>query len=96
MKLVKVAAGCLNQTPLGWNTNKNNILVAIRQAREQGATLLCLPELCITGYGCEDMFLSPSVLGTASAVLGEMPSTCELRPEATRKRCRMESGSWKV
>ncbi len=30
MKLIKVAAGVLNQTPLDWQTNKANILAAIR------------------------------------------------------------------
>ena len=27
-----------------------------RAARAEGVTVLCLPELCITGYGCEDAF----------------------------------------
>ena len=63
MKLVKVAAATLNQTPLDWERNKKNILDAISEARSDGVGILCLPELCITGYGCEDMFLSPAVLG---------------------------------
>lgn len=76
MKLVKVAAATLNQTPLDWERNKKNILDAISEARSDGVGILCLPELCITGYGCEDMFLSPAVLGMALEVLGEiLPST---------------------
>ncbi|HMR05981.1 MAG TPA: nitrilase-related carbon-nitrogen hydrolase, partial [Polyangiaceae bacterium] len=76
MKLIKVAAATLNQTPLDWNGNATNIRAALDQARADGVGILCLPELCITGYGCEDMFLSPSVLATALDVLFELlPAT---------------------
>ncbi len=33
MKLLKLAAGVLNQTPLDWLGNRANILAAIEQAR---------------------------------------------------------------
>jgi len=56
---VVVSAGALNQLPLDWEGNRQRILQAIFQAHEQGAALLCLPELCISGYGCEDQFLAP-------------------------------------
>ncbi len=69
MKLLKVAAAALNQTPLDWESNLQNIIGAIETAREEGATMLCLPELCITGYGCEDAFHSPGVLETAKTFL---------------------------
>jgi NAD+ synthase (glutamine-hydrolysing) len=37
---------------------------------------LCLPELCITGYGCEDAFHSPGVQATATEALAEvLPAT---------------------
>lgn len=69
MKLVKVAAAALNQTPLDWDGNAANVLSAIDAAREKKVSILCLPELCITGYGCEDAFLSPGVRETALDVL---------------------------
>ncbi|MFO7905087.1 MAG: NAD(+) synthase [Planctomycetota bacterium] len=72
MKLLKVAAGVLNQTPLDWETNTANILSAIADAREQNTRILCLPELCITGYGCEDAFHAPGVQRTAREVLREI------------------------
>ncbi|HLV64796.1 MAG TPA: NAD(+) synthase [Polyangiaceae bacterium] len=76
MKLVKVAAATLNQTPLDWPTNARNIVEAIRAARERGVSILCLPELCITGYGCEDAFLAPNTERRALEVLGEiLPAT---------------------
>lgn len=60
MRYIKVAAVGLNQTPLDWENNQKNIINAIKKAREMGVNLLCFPELCISGYGCEDMFLSAS------------------------------------
>src|SRR5688572_11171774 len=77
MKLIKVAAATLNQTPLDWNQNHDNIVAAIEHARRQQVSLLCLPELCITGYGCEDMFLSPAVLDTAQEVLEAILPACK-------------------
>ena len=65
MKRIRLGAAILNQTPLDWVGNTDRILDAIQQARLQDVAVLCLPELCITGYGCEDMFLSPSVWRTA-------------------------------
>lgn len=65
MKLIRVAAGVLNQTPMDWYRNRANILSAFRQAREQSVSILCLPELCVTGYGCEDGFHSPGLHRTA-------------------------------
>ena len=76
MKLIKVASGVLNQTPLDWDGNKARILAAIDAAREQDGSVLCLPELCITGYGCEDAFFSGDVLRLAQEVLVEIaPAT---------------------
>jgi NAD+ synthase (glutamine-hydrolysing) len=72
MKLIKTAAAVLNQTPLDWDNNAANIRTAIEQARRSNITLLCLPELCITGYGCEDAFHSPGIQATAIEVLGEL------------------------
>lgn len=72
MKLIKVAAGVLNQTPIDWNGNLNNIRDAIEAARADGASLLCLPELCLTGYGCEDAFHSAGVRQSALDVLTEV------------------------
>jgi NAD+ synthase (glutamine-hydrolysing) len=58
MPRIKVAAGVLNQTPMAWESNTQNIINAIEDARRQEVSLLCLPEFCITGYGCEDYFFA--------------------------------------
>ena len=65
MQLLKVAAGVLNQIPLAWDHNKKNIIDAIAEAQRQHVSLLCLPELCITGYGCEDAFYSQNTIDQA-------------------------------
>jgi NAD+ synthase (glutamine-hydrolysing) len=69
MKLLKIAAAVLNQTPLDWEGNSARILGAIGAARDQGVSVLCLPELCISGYGCEDAFHSPATHRTAWEIL---------------------------
>jgi NAD+ synthase (glutamine-hydrolysing) len=57
---------------MGWAVNQRHIRAAVAAAREAGVGVLCLPELCITGYGCEDMFFSPGVLQTARELLPEL------------------------
>jgi len=69
MKLIKIAGAILNQTPLAWQENKQNIISAIRQAKSESINILCLPELCISGYGCEDMFLAPATAETSWEML---------------------------
>ena len=69
MRLIHVAAGALNQTPLDWEGNGERIRRAIRMARDRQASILCLPELCVTGYGCEDAFHAPGVHRTAAEML---------------------------
>jgi NAD+ synthase (glutamine-hydrolysing) len=56
---IVISAASLNQLPLDWEGNRFRILEAVSVAQKQGASLLCLPELCISGYGCEDQFLAP-------------------------------------
>ncbi len=55
---MRIAGAALNQTPLDWNRNTANIRQAIENAQAQGVELLLLPEMCLTGYGCEDLFLA--------------------------------------
>jgi NAD+ synthase (glutamine-hydrolysing) len=72
MSRLALAAAVLNQTPLDWDGNQRRIVEALRTARAQGVGLLCLPELCITGYGCEDAFHGPDVAVQAERVLLEL------------------------
>ncbi len=72
MKLIKVAAAVLNQTPLDWDGNQARVAAAIEAARSDGATILCLPEMCIPGYGCEDFFQARATQEHSLRVLREL------------------------
>lgn len=77
MNRIRLGAAAVNQTPMAWETNARHIRAAISAARDAGVTVLCLPELCVTGYGCEDMYFSAGVQRTALDVLQQ------LAPETT-------------
>ncbi|SDE22549.1 NAD+ synthase (glutamine-hydrolysing) [Dyadobacter soli] len=72
MPLIKVASGVVNQTPMAWEANTRNIIDAIRAARKLDVSLLCLPELCISGYGCEDYFFAPDMVEQSQRCLLEI------------------------
>ena len=69
---IKVGTASLNQTPLDWAGNQRRIEAVLRRARADGVSLLVLPELCTTGYGCEDAFLGPDVATRAWTMLNEL------------------------
>ncbi|MEK6480784.1 NAD(+) synthase [Catalinimonas sp. 4WD22] len=58
MTKLRVAGATLNQVPIDWKNNFTNIIHAIELAKQEQVNVLCLPELTICGYGCEDLFLS--------------------------------------
>ena len=72
MKLIKVASGTLNQTPRDWKNNKNNIIEAIKQAKRENVSILCLPEMCVSGYGLEDDYFCADVPQRAIRKLKEI------------------------
>ncbi len=72
MPNVRLATAALNQTPVDWDGNLRRVVEAIDQAREAGAGLLCMPELCLSGYGCEDLFFAAYVEQRARRSLGEL------------------------
>lgn len=76
MNRIVAGAAALNQTPLDWSGNISRAAAAVAEAREGGVGWLCLPELALTGYGCEDMFLSPEVGERALAALFGFAPRC--------------------
>jgi len=76
MNRIVAGAAALNQIPLDWSGNARRAGAAVAEARELGVGWLCLPELALTGYGCEDMFLSPEVGERALATLLEFAPQC--------------------
>jgi NAD+ synthase (glutamine-hydrolysing) len=69
MKTIVLAAAALNTTPKDWTGNRDKILASFAEARRRGVQFLCLPELAITGYGCEDEFHAPYVAELALEIL---------------------------
>ena len=72
MSQLRVAAAALNQTPHAWDENTQTIRAALRAARKARAQVLCLPELCITGFGCEDTFIGEGLAHEALACVVEL------------------------
>ena len=72
-----VAGGNLNQTPLDWEGNVDHIIGCIHEARQENVHILCLPELAISGYGCEDLFLSKWLPEKAVTFIPEIAAACE-------------------
>jgi NAD+ synthase (glutamine-hydrolysing) len=77
MKLVRVAAAVVNQTPLDWEGNRRNISAALQEARKERAAVVCFPELCISGYNCEDAFQSHDVLERSRRLLLDLAQETE-------------------
>lgn len=70
--ILRLAAASVATTPLDFSGNLARCLEAVRQAHEVGAQIVVLPELCLSGYGCEDMFLSTWVSERAMHSLNEL------------------------
>jgi NAD+ synthase (glutamine-hydrolysing) len=74
--MIRIAGATVNQIPLDWKNNTANIIAAIEEGIKQGVRILCLPELSITGYGCEDWFLSDWVCRRALTELDVIRQHC--------------------
>jgi NAD+ synthase (glutamine-hydrolysing) len=74
--LFRVGGATVNQTPLDFTGNARRIRALLEEAKAAGVALLCLPELTLSGYGCEDAFFSLSTARMAEAALLELlPAT---------------------
>ncbi len=64
MQNIRLATASLNQIPLDWSGNASRILSALKklsipaESFSGSPDIVLFPELCITGYGCEDAFQS--------------------------------------
>ena len=66
---IKIAAGTPEVRVADCAYNADRCIELIRQGAEQGVKVLCLPELCLTGYTCGDLFLQEPLLQGAEAAL---------------------------
>ena len=67
---IKVAAGTPKIRVADCAYNAGQIAALMEQAAEQGVKVLSLPELCLTGYTCGDLFLQDTLLQGAEEALG--------------------------
>ena len=59
---VKVAAATPKIRVADCRYNAEQIFTLMREADKQGVKVLALPELCLTGYTCGDLFLQPTLI----------------------------------
>lgn len=71
---IKVAAGSVKITVADTASNTSEIKKRITEADRAGVNLLVLPELCLTGYTCGDLFYSEALLQGTRAALTELCS----------------------
>ncbi len=69
---VKVAAGTPKIRVADCDYNAGQIIALIKEAAAQGVKVLAMPELCVTGYTCGDLFLQPALLDGAERALGRI------------------------
>ena len=76
---VKVAAGTPEIRVADCIYNSQQIIALMKQAEEGHVKVLTLPELCVTGYTCGDLFLQDTLLdGALDALRTIMEATREL------------------
>ena len=59
---ISVAAGTPKIRVADCRYNAEQIFTLMREADKQGVKVLALPELCLTGYTCGDLFLQDTLL----------------------------------
>ena len=67
--LIKAAAGTPRIRVADCRYNAEQIFTLMREADKQEVKVLALPELCLTGYTCGDLFLQDTLLRGAEAAL---------------------------
>lgn len=76
---VRIGAVALSTVPLDVRGNLERIRASLAEARERGVRVIVLPELALTGYGCEDGFHAPATEERAwSALESLLPDTAGL------------------
>ncbi len=79
MDALVLAGIAVNQTPFDWEGNLHRLVAGIEEARATGAIIVCFPELCLSGYGCEDAWRLPLLRqASVDALRNLVPHTREL------------------
>ena len=72
----RIALAQFNPVVGDFSGNKEKIRFFIQKAREQGAQLLCFPELSLCGYPPEDLLYKPAFLQQNQQALNELAKEC--------------------
>lgn len=67
-----IAVASLNQTVGDWTGNRERIARVLQEARQRGARLVVLPEMCIPGYSLGDRLLMRGTLQRSWAMLEDL------------------------
>ena len=77
-----LAAVSVNQTPLDWSGNSKRIIDALASLVKHSPSdaqpdLALFPELCVSGYACEDAFHSPQLWQQALESTQNLAKSCQ-------------------
>ena len=73
---IRTAAGAPRIRIADPDRNANVIIEMAGKAAAEGASLLCLPELCLTGRTCGDLFLQSDLIKASSEALIKVAAQC--------------------
>ena len=78
---IKTAAGTIEIAVADTDSNPDRIIERIKEADGEAVNLLVLPELCLTGYTCGDLFFSDRLLDSVEPALNRIcEATRDLYP----------------
>lgn len=69
---VRICAQSIEISICGIEENKKRIIQAVKEADEIACDILVLPELCLTGYTCGDLFLTSMLLDNAHQAIEDI------------------------
>ena len=69
---MRLACASAGGKPTDVAFNLESVLNSVARARQSGAQLLVLPQLCLTGIGCGDLFKRDTLLQAAAAAAWEV------------------------
>ncbi len=77
---IKVAAASPEIKVAQCDYNAQQVVQAVQHYAEQGVRVLVFPELCLTGYTCNDLFLQPALIRSAKRALHQIADSTKSLP----------------
>ncbi len=77
---IKVASAIPSVKVADVDYNVSRIKSLIDKAVSEGVEVICFPELCITGYTCQDLFRNQFLIDKASQSLASLSDYCQSLP----------------